>query len=187
MCIFITLNAKWRHLIEHNNKYLLTSLAVVKEHGLIISTGMWIRVQDENTAIIRKGWQIIKTNKARDKCTERNKWYILTHLGESGYCLQINPNYQVNWPNCWKFSGQWPRSLWNPGRWKSQFTPSACYLIYCTIPLRSVGSNLDCDIAFSRKFVFFSIHITLLREDIYIYTVTHHVGYVCSVRIMIVL
>ena len=28
--------------------------------------------------------------------TERNKWYILTHLCESGYCLQINPNYQVN-------------------------------------------------------------------------------------------
>ena len=43
--------------------------------------------------------------------TERNKWYILTHLCESGYCLQINPNYQVNWPNCWKFSGQWPRSV----------------------------------------------------------------------------
>ena len=56
-------------------------------------------------------------------CTERNKWYILTHLGESGYCLQINPNYPVNWPNCCKFSGQWPRSLWNPRRWKSQFTP----------------------------------------------------------------
>ena len=32
--------------------------------------------------------------------TERNQWYILTHLFESGYCLQINPNYQVNWPNC---------------------------------------------------------------------------------------
>ena len=47
----------------------------------------------------------------------------MTHLGESGYCLQINPNYQVNWPNCCKFSGQWPRSLWNPRRWKSQFTP----------------------------------------------------------------
>ena len=29
-------------------------------------------------------------------CTERNNWYILTHLCESGYCLQINPNYQVN-------------------------------------------------------------------------------------------
>ena len=56
------------------------------------------------------------------RCTERNKWYILTHLGESGYCLQINPNYQVNWPNCCKFSGQWPRSLWNQWRWKSQFT-----------------------------------------------------------------
>ena len=47
---------------------------------------------------------------------KRNKWYILNHLGESGYCLHINPNYQVNWPNCCKFSGQWPRSLWNPLR-----------------------------------------------------------------------
>ena len=55
--------------------------------------------------------------------TERNKLYILTHLGESGYCPQINPNYQVNWPNCCKFLGQWPRSLWNPRRWKLQFTP----------------------------------------------------------------
>ena len=26
---------------------------------------------------------------------ERNKWFILTHLCESGYCLQINPDYQV--------------------------------------------------------------------------------------------
>ena len=57
------------------------------------------------------------------KRTERNKWYILTHLGESGYCLQTSTNYQVNRPNCCKFSGQWPRSLWNPRRWKSQFTP----------------------------------------------------------------
>ena len=39
--------------------------------------------------------------------TERNKLYILTHLGESGYRLQINPNYQANyWPNCCKFSSQ---------------------------------------------------------------------------------
>ena len=45
--------------------------------------------------------------------------------------------------------------------------PSACYSIYCTIPLRSVGSNLHSGIAVSWKFVLFSIHITLLREDIY--------------------
>ena len=38
--------------------------------------------------------------------TERNKWYILTHLCESGYCLQINLNYKVNRPNCCKLSGQ---------------------------------------------------------------------------------
>ena len=23
-------------------------------------------------------------------CTERNKWYILTHLGEYGYCLDVH-------------------------------------------------------------------------------------------------
>ena len=39
------------------------------------------------------------------------------------------------------------------------------------------------DIAFSWKFVLFSIHITLLWEDIYI----HHVVYVCSVCISLVL
>ena len=52
-------------------------------------------------------------------------WVLLTHLGESGYCHQINLNYQVNRPTCCKFSGQWPRSLWNPRRWKSQFTPQS--------------------------------------------------------------
>ena len=59
----------------------------------------------------------------------------------------------------------------------------ACYWIYGTIPLRSVCSNLHSDIAFSWKFVLFSIHITLLGQDIYI----HHVGYVCSSNISIVL
>ena len=74
--------------------------------------------------------------------------------------------------------------LWNPRRWKSQFTPQpACYSIYCTMPLRSVGSNLHSDIGFSWKFVLFSIHIILLGQDIYI----HHVGYVCSASICIVL
>ena len=32
--------------------YLLTSLAVVKRTCFDQSTGMWVRVQDENTAII---------------------------------------------------------------------------------------------------------------------------------------
>ena len=69
-------------------------------------------------------------------------------------------NFQVN-----------DQYLWNPQRWKSQFNPHpACYSIYCAIPLRSVGSNLHYDIAFSWKFVLFSIHITLLGQDIYIYT-----------------
>ena len=82
-------------------------------------------------------------------------------------------NFQVNDPD-----------LWNPRRWKSEFNPQpACYSIYCTIPLRSVGSNLHSDIAFSWKFVLFSIHVILLGQVIYI----HNVGYVCSVSISIVL
>ena len=45
--------------------------------------------------ITRNGWDV-HIDYRRTACTERNKWYILTHLAESGYCLQINPNYQVN-------------------------------------------------------------------------------------------
>ena len=101
--------------------------------------------------------------------TERNTWYILTHLGESGYCLQINPNYQVNWPNCCKFSGQWPKSLWNPGDENHNLPLSLLLnLLYYTIEKCRLESHSD--IAFSWKFVLFSIHITLLPEDIYIYT-----------------
>ena len=89
----------------------------------------------------------------------------------------IVANFQVNDPD-----------LWNPQRWISQFNPQpACYSIYCTIPLRSVGSNLHSDIAFLWKFVLFSIPITLLGQDIYIYIYIHHVGYVCSESISIVL
>ena len=42
---------------------MLTSLAVVKEHVLTVLTGMWVKVQDEDTAIICKGPQIIKTTR----------------------------------------------------------------------------------------------------------------------------
>ena len=48
--------------------HLLTSLAVVKRTCFDQSTGMWVRVQDENTAIICIGRQIIKTINARDIC-----------------------------------------------------------------------------------------------------------------------
>ena len=41
---------------------------------------------------------------------------------------------------------------------------------FTVLLLRSVGSNLHSDIAFSWKFVLFSINITLLGQDIYIYT-----------------
>ena len=54
-------------------------------------------------------------------------------------------------------------------------------LLYYTIEKCQFESHSD--IAFSWKFVLFSIYITLLRKDIYIY----HLGYVCSVRISIVL
>ena len=46
--------------------YLLTSLAVVKRTCFDQSTGMWVRVQDKNTAIICKRWQIVKNTKSRD-------------------------------------------------------------------------------------------------------------------------
>ena len=48
---------------------MLTSLAVVKEHVLIVSTGMWVRVQDENTAIVCKRTANLKDTNSRDKWT----------------------------------------------------------------------------------------------------------------------
>ena len=48
---------------------MLTSLAVVKEHVLIISTGMWVTVQDEDTAAICKGWQNCQATNLRDMWT----------------------------------------------------------------------------------------------------------------------
>ena len=48
---------------------MLTSLAVVKEHNLTISTGMWLTVQDEDTAVIYKGRKIVKPTNSRDKWT----------------------------------------------------------------------------------------------------------------------
>ena len=48
---------------------MLTRLAVVKEHVLTISTGMWLTVQDEDTAEIYKGRQIVKPTNSRDMWT----------------------------------------------------------------------------------------------------------------------
>ena len=82
-------------------------------------------------------------------------------------------NFQVNDPDLCEIRGDENHNL-----------PLSLLLnLLYYIPLRSVGSNLHSDIAFSWKFVLFSIHITLLLEDIYI----HHVGYGCSVRISIIL
>ena len=71
--------------------YLLTSLAVVKRTCFDQSTGMWVRVQDENTAIICKGWQIFKTTKLRDMWT----WIetlIYKELGRNEKKINSNRN-----------------------------------------------------------------------------------------------
>ena len=114
--------------------------------------------------------------------TERNKWYILTHLGESGYCLQINRNYQVNWPNCCKFSCQWPRSLWNPRRWKSQFThqPVTQFTVLYHWEVSVWISTLT--FRFHGNFSYF-LFILYCYERIYIYI--HQVGYAFCVHISI--
>ena len=52
------------HLVEHNNKYLLTSVAVIKEH-VLTTTGMWVPVQDEETEANCKGLQICKAHECK--------------------------------------------------------------------------------------------------------------------------
>ena len=47
---------------------MLTSLAVVKE-PVLTTTGMWVKVQDEDTAAIIKGRQIVKTTNSREMWT----------------------------------------------------------------------------------------------------------------------
>ena len=47
---------------------MLTSVAVLKEH-VLTTTGMWVPVQDEETAAIFKGLQIMKPINARDMWT----------------------------------------------------------------------------------------------------------------------
>ena len=47
---------------------MLTSLAVIKEH-VLTTTGMWVPVQDKETAAICKGLQIVKPINARDVWT----------------------------------------------------------------------------------------------------------------------
>ena len=82
---------------------MLTSVAVIKEHVLTM-TGMWIPVQDEETAAICKGLQIVKTTKARDMwtwietqiCKElgRNKKKRNSNLKQSMSILCNNCNMQ---------------------------------------------------------------------------------------------
>ena len=49
--------------------YLLTSLAVVKSTCFDQSTGMWVRVQDENTAISYKRSAIYQDHKQQEMWT----------------------------------------------------------------------------------------------------------------------
>ena len=51
--------------------YLLTSLAVVKRTCFDQSTSMWVRVQDENTAIIYKRTEIYQDHKRQEICRHR--------------------------------------------------------------------------------------------------------------------
>ena len=134
--------------------------------------------------IINSEFVFIKsTNMIYHNCvhTERNTWYILTHLGESGYYLQMSTNYQVNWPNCSKFLGQWPRSKWNQQRWKSQFTlqPATQFTVLYHWEVSVRISTLTLLFHGNLSYFLFILHC---YERIYI----HHVGYVCSVRISIV-
>ena len=50
--------------------YFLTSLAVVKRTCFDQSTGMWVRVQDENTAIICKRTAIDQDHKRQEMWTQ---------------------------------------------------------------------------------------------------------------------
>ena len=63
---------------------------------------------------------------------------------------------------------------------------SACYSIYCTIPLRSVGSNLTLTLGFHGNLSYF-LFILHCYKRIYIYIYIYHVGYVYSVCTSIVL
>ena len=105
--------------------------------------------------------------------TERNKWYILTHLGESGYCLQTSTNCWVNWPNCCKFPGQWPRSV-KSAEMKITIYPSACMLLnllYYTIEKCRFESPLWHWVSMEISFIFYSYYIVRTGYMyIYIYT-----------------
>ena len=76
---------------SHGAHYLLTSLAVVERTCSDQSTGMWVRVQDENTATICKGWQIFQTTKSRDMWT-RIETLIYKELGRNEKKRNSNRN-----------------------------------------------------------------------------------------------
>ena len=54
---------------SYRSHYLLTSLAVVKNTCFDQLTGMWVRVQEENTAIIYKRMAIYQDHKRQEMWT----------------------------------------------------------------------------------------------------------------------
>ena len=67
---------------------------------MITSTGMWVRVQDENAAIICKGRQIIKTTKSRgyvdtDKNSNRQRTRNEKKLKFKPETINVNIMQQV--------------------------------------------------------------------------------------------
>ena len=76
----------YRHVIYNFSYYMYSRMCNPTEQESHTSTS----VDGHDTVIQGKHWSHRRNN------AERNKWYILTHLGETGYCLQLNPNYKVN-------------------------------------------------------------------------------------------
>ena len=76
-------NFQSTHVTVADNKVTVEDTYVTVEDTYVTVEDNHVTVEDTDVTV-------------DENHTERNKWYILTHFGESGYCLQINPNYQVN-------------------------------------------------------------------------------------------
>ena len=109
------------------------------------------------------------TNKTNNN-TERNKWYILTHLGESCSCLQI-PKLSDQLTQLLQIFRSMTQIFVKSTEMKTRIYPSACCSIYCTIEkCRFESPLLHCVFM---EICLISIHFTLIWEHIYV----HHVGY----------
>ena len=94
--------------------------------------------------------------------TEKNKWYKLTHLGESSYCLQINPDYQTLVANFQVTD----TDLKNPQRFKPKFTPQPATQWIVQL-YKKFESPLGHFVCMEIYLIFF---ILLCYERIYMYT-----------------